>query len=224
MRYLALATDYDGTLAHDGQVEATTLLALERLRESGRRLILVTGREVDDLLTVFPPVNIFDRVVAENGGVLYDPATRELRLLAEPPPRTLIESLKKRAAVPISVGRVMLATVEPHDRAVHEAIAELGLKLQVILNKGSVMVLPTGVDKATGLAAALRDLEISARATVGVGDAENDQAFLSVCGLSVAVADALPAIRRHAQLVTAGENGRGVEELVAKLLDGDLPG
>jgi hypothetical protein len=47
---------------------------------------------------------------------------------------------------------------------------------------------------------------------------------LSACGLSVAVADALPAIRRRAQLVTAGENGRGVEELVAKLLNGDLAG
>ena len=30
--------------------------------------------------------------------------------------------------MPISVGRVMVATVEPHDRAVHETIEELGLE------------------------------------------------------------------------------------------------
>ena len=35
----ALATDYDGTLARDGSVDAPTLDALERFRESGRALI-----------------------------------------------------------------------------------------------------------------------------------------------------------------------------------------
>ena len=35
MRYLALATDYDGTLAHDGTVNAATLAALDRVRDSG---------------------------------------------------------------------------------------------------------------------------------------------------------------------------------------------
>ena len=54
MRYLVLATDYDGTLAKDGHVDEPTLAALERLRDSGRRLILVTGRELDELLGIFP--------------------------------------------------------------------------------------------------------------------------------------------------------------------------
>src|SRR4051812_4525728 len=53
MRYLALATDYDGTIAHDGVVDDATLDALRRLRESGRRVLLVTGRELDELLGVF---------------------------------------------------------------------------------------------------------------------------------------------------------------------------
>ena len=69
MRYLALATDYDGTLAKDGRVDEPTLEALERFRDSGRRLILVTGRELDELLEVFPQVDLFERVVAENGAL-----------------------------------------------------------------------------------------------------------------------------------------------------------
>lgn len=36
MRYYALATDYDGTLARDGRVNEDTIRALERLRETGR--------------------------------------------------------------------------------------------------------------------------------------------------------------------------------------------
>jgi hydroxymethylpyrimidine pyrophosphatase-like HAD family hydrolase len=223
MRYLALATDYDGTLARDGRVGYLTLEALDRLRRSGRRLILVTGRELPELLTVFPQVRLFDRVVAENGGLLYDPATQAMRTLAEPPPPRFVDDLKRRGVDPISVGRVLVATLARHKRSVTKAIDSLKLGLRVILNKGSVMVLPTGVDKATGLAAALGELEISPRETIGVGDAENDLVFLELCGCSAAVANALPAIRSSADLVTTGAFGRGVAEVIERVLAEDLP-
>ena len=88
MQYHALACDYDGTVAHDGRVDDETIAALGRLRDSGRRLILATGRQLQDLLTVFPHIELFDRVVAENGAVVFCPATREEKLPGErPPPR-----------------------------------------------------------------------------------------------------------------------------------------
>ena len=65
-----LAADYDGTLAHDGIVEDATADALIAFRRSGRRLLLVTGRELPDLMRVFPQIDLFDRVVAENGVAL----------------------------------------------------------------------------------------------------------------------------------------------------------
>lgn len=49
MRFVALATDYDNTIATDGKVAERTWSALERLRQSGRHLVLVSGRELDDL-------------------------------------------------------------------------------------------------------------------------------------------------------------------------------
>ena len=60
MRYLALCTDYDGTLATDGRVLPETLSALERLLASGRRLVLVTGRELDQLKEVCPRLDLFE--------------------------------------------------------------------------------------------------------------------------------------------------------------------
>ena len=51
MRYLVLVTDYDGTIATGGKADESTLSALERLRMSGRRAILLTGRRLDDLLS-----------------------------------------------------------------------------------------------------------------------------------------------------------------------------
>jgi len=175
MRYLALATDYDGTLASQGAVDSETIDALKRLAATGRKLILVTGRQIEDLEHVFPDVAMFDQVVAENGPVLYRPRSGEIRLLAEPPPATFVDALRRRGVDPLAVGHVVVATVEPNDTVVAEVIRELGLGLQVILNKGSVMVLPASVDKATGLAEALKELSLSPQSVVGVGDAENDQ-------------------------------------------------
>ena len=221
MRYHALACDYDGTLATHGTVEQECLAALERLRASGRKLIMVTGRQIGDLLSVFPDIALFDRVVAENGGVLYRPEIREERPLCEPPPKEFTRLLRERG-IDHAVGRVIVATWEPNQVPVSRAIQELGLELQVIFNKGAVMVLPSGVNKATGFRAALAELGLSPHNAVGVGDAENDHAFLDLCQFSVAVANALPILKKHADFVTKGERGAGVIELIGNILASDL--
>jgi hypothetical protein len=223
MRYLALATDYDGTIAHDGIVDAATLDALRRLKASGRRLVMVTGRELDDLLRTFDHVDLFDRLVVENGALLYRPESKEARLLAPEPPPAMIDELRRRGA-PLSVGRSIVATVEPHHHAVLDVIHDLGIEWHVIFNKGSVMALPAGVTKATGLAPALEELGLATAQVVGAGDAENDHAFLRLCGLSVAVANALPAVKAACDIVTTGARGAGVTQLIDRLLADDLAG
>jgi HAD superfamily hydrolase (TIGR01484 family) len=222
MHYLILATDYDGTLAKDGKVSEGTLDALKRLQKSGRKLILVTGRQLEDILLVFPEVNLFDCVVAENGAVIYFPATREELLLGNLPPEKFVQTLRSRNITPLSVGKVIVATWEPNEAEVLNTIRELGLDLQVIFNKGAVMVLPAGVNKASGLSAALDKMGLSVRNTVAVGDAENDLSFLKLCELSVAVANALPSVKNEVDWVTEEVRGDGVIELIEKLLTLDL--
>jgi hypothetical protein len=221
VRYLALAADYDGTLATEGVVDGDTVEALRRLSASGRKLILVTGRQLSDLLDAFPEARIFDAVVAENGAVLHRPRSQETRVLAPPPSPHFVEVLKSRGVEPIWVGQVVVATVQPHDTTVIDVIRELGLDLQVILNKGSVMVLPVTVDKASGLRAALDELGLSPTSVVAIGDAENDQAFLAMCGCGVAVANALDALKAAANHVTRGEAGAGVREVIDELIAED---
>jgi HAD superfamily hydrolase (TIGR01484 family) len=224
MRYHALATDYDGTLALRGCVDGPTLAALARLLASGRKLILVTGRELDELVGIFPQLHLFAWVVAENGAVLYCPATKQVKFLSARPPDAFINALKERGVAPLSVGRVIVATWQPQQTTVLDVIRELGLDLQVIFNKDAVMVLPAGVNKAFGLKAALAELGLSEHEVVGVGDAENDHDFMSLCARAVAVANALPATKEHADFVTAGDHGAGVAELIDMLVDTDLAG
>jgi HAD superfamily hydrolase (TIGR01484 family) len=222
MRYLALCCDYDGTIAHHGRVDEPTIAALERLRESGRKLVLVTGRELDQLQEVMPRLDLFARVVAENGALLYRPETREERLLDEAPPQSFVDRLVERGVGPISVGRVIVATWEPHENTVLQTIRDCGLELQVIFNKGAVMVLPAGINKATGLRAALAELNLSPHNAVAVGDAENDHAFFNICECAVAVANALPAVKEKADIVTFADHGAGVVQLIDEMLADDL--
>jgi HAD superfamily hydrolase (TIGR01484 family) len=222
MRYFVIATDYDGTLAEEGVVHPETLHALERVRQTGRHLILVTGRELPDLQAAFPRYSIFERIVAENGAVLYNPSSKTETLLCEAPPGAFIDALRRKQVTPLSQGRAIVAAGEDQNAKVLETIQELGLELQVIFNKGSLMILPTGINKATGLKAALTELGFSAHNTVAVGDAENDHAFLSVCERAVSVANALPALKERSDFVTRGCSGDGVSELLDLLIREDL--
>lgn len=222
MNFLALACDYDGTLAYNGKVRQTTVCALEELRQSGRKLLLVTGRELDPLLAIFPRHNIFEWIVAENGGLLYCPQTRESRLLTEPVPQAFPDTLRQRGVEGVSVGKAIVATWRPHECRVLDVVRELGLDRQIIFNKDAVMVLPTGVNKASGLTTALEEMKISHHNVVAVGDAENDIPMLTQCECGVAVENAVASVKDKADFVTRTDHGIGVEELIVELLQDDL--
>ncbi|HET7440444.1 MAG TPA: HAD-IIB family hydrolase [Terriglobales bacterium] len=221
MRYLLLATDYDGTIASQGQVDENTMAALQSVLASGRKLVLVTGRHLPDLKQVFPHLELFHRVVAENGALLYRPQSRQEKLLCEPPPESFLARLQE-LKIPFSAGRGIVATWEPHQDAVLNVIRELGVELHVIFNKGAVMVLPSGVNKGTGLKIALDELGVSSHNVVGFGDAENDHAFLAACECAVAVGNALATVKTRADIVTCGTHGAGVAEVIGELLRDDL--
>jgi hydroxymethylpyrimidine pyrophosphatase-like HAD family hydrolase len=222
MQYLALATDYDGTLALNGHVSKLTLDSLTRLKQSGRKLILVTGRPLADLRAAFPQLDLCDAVVVENGALLYWPAENREEVLHEPPPAEFVAELVRRGVEPCSVGRVIVASWRPHEKTILEVIQAMGLEHHIIFNKRAVMVLPSGMNKASGLASVLPRLALLPRQVVAVGDAENDHALLEMCGVAVAVANALPALKEKSDLVTVGDHGAGVSELIERLLADDL--
>ena len=222
MRYLALASDYDGTLAAHDRVGEHTARALERLRTSGRRIILVTGRRLEDLLQVCSCIRLFDLVVAENGALVYDPANGQQTQLADAPPARFVQQLHERGVQPLEIGKVMLATQAAMRTTVQDIIWEMGLETQVIGNRNAVMRQPAGVNKATGLQYALRELGLSRHEVVGVGDGENDHSFLRRCECAVAVANAAAPIKDIAAFVTQADNGDGVVELIDELVADDL--
>jgi HAD superfamily hydrolase (TIGR01484 family) len=201
MRFTVLACDYDGTIAREGRVDDATAWDLGRVRTSGRRLVLVTGRDLPTLRSVCPHLDLFDRVVAENGALLFRPEDGSEQALADAPPEALVERLRGNG-VPVDTGRAVIFTWRPNEVAALEAITELGFGHQVILNRQAVMVVPPGTTKGTGLLAALDELRMSAHNTVAAGDAENDHDLLAVSACGVAVGDAVPGLAHSADHVT----------------------
>jgi len=215
----AIACDYDDTLATEGTMEPRTVEALRRFVASDRKIVLVTGRELPDLHRVCPHLSLFTRVVAENGALIRAPATATSRVLGARPPPSFAEELRARGVEPVRTGEVIVATRTVHQAIVRDVIAASSLPLHVILNRGALMVLPAGVDKAAGVRAALEELALAPTEVIGVGDAENDEPLLRACGFGVAVANAVPSLRAVASMITRAERGDGVCELVDAILD-----
>ena len=222
MNVHVLACDYDGTIADGGQCSADIARVLGRVRESGRKVLLVTGRMLPDLRRVCAETDhLFDVVVAENGALLYFPDSREAKTLGDAPETALVEELRRRG-VPFDLGSSIIATTDGYAEAALAAIRETGVERTLVFNKGSLMLLPGGVTKGTGLDAALTGLALSPHNMVGIGDAENDHAFLAMSECAVAVADAIPALRERADYVTRAPGSRGVMEFLEEHLVNDL--
>jgi hydroxymethylpyrimidine pyrophosphatase-like HAD family hydrolase len=210
--FKAVAIDFDGTLAEGGPPAAAVLAAVRSAREMGLRLLLVTGRTLTDLWQVFPDVDQhFDLTVAENGAILR--AAEGHRRLARPVDPELAKALQNRG-IPVQPGEVILACDAVHDAEVFEEIRRLDLDCQLIRNRAALMVVPAGVTKASGLGAGLRELGLSARSAIAIGDAENDLALLEACELGVAVANAVPVVKQRADMVLDRADGPGVAEFL----------
>lgn len=223
MRFVALAASFDGTLARDGRYDERCVDALRALAATGRKLILVTARELRELLEIFPAARVFDYVIAENGAVLHQPATRRSEILAQAPSELLLRELNRRGVMPLTVGSSIITTPLTNEAAVHDVIDRLRLECQLVANDGMLIVLPAEVSKATGVNEALRQLGISAQNLVVIGDAQNDLALFRLAEHAVAVQNADQAVKLCADRTTVGAYCDGFLELARDLMEGDLP-
>ncbi|MFP2924010.1 HAD hydrolase family protein [Pyxidicoccus sp. 3LG] len=222
MRYLALAMNLDGTLENGGRADMAALEALARLRHTGRRAILVTSRRLAELTPVFPSLEPFDCIVAENGALLYWPSRHESMSLCEPVPESFVRALLQRGVMPLVRGQAVVYAPRTQARAFVEAVGELELELQVIFAGARVLAVPPGINKGEGLREALLSLGMSVHEAVSLGRGASDHSLLDVSECAVAVANAVPALKERAAFTTRGAAGAGVVELVEELVQHDL--
>jgi len=220
MIWRALACDYDGTLASEDRLGPDTLGALEATRRAGVRLILVTGRTFFELLRVCERVDVFDAVIAENGGVLYFPAKGMMRSLGPMPPPRLLAALDEKG-VSYLAGRTIIGVHRGDEARVRDALTSVGARLENVYNRASLMLVPPGISKGTGVRQAIQALGLSFHDVLAIGDAENDLELFEACGWTACPGDAVPDLKTRADFVFPGDNGRSVAQAIVGPILGD---
>jgi len=212
-----LGCDYDGTGASDGHLAPEVSVALAGARAQGVVTLLVTGRVLDDLRVAEVDLANFDAVVAENGAVVWLPASQRLIQLGEPPPEHFLGELRARG-VPLQAGAVVVGTWDHHTGDVLDLIRRMGIDAQLIFNRAAMMLLPSGINKAVGVRRALEELGRSERNMIAFGDAENDHPLFAVAEIAVAARGSVPAVATAADERLTQPGAGGVALYVQHLL------
>lgn len=216
MKFLALALDYDGTIASSDVLNPNVRDAIAEIRALGIFVLIVTGRILDDLRRVAGDLHVVDAVVAENGAVLEFPDSGYATLLGAPPSSAFLEELRRKAIL-FTSGRSIVEADSKDAPRILAVIQQLELPLVLVFNRGRVMVLPQAISKATGLRQALAILRISLHNTVAIGDAENDHELLQSCELGTAVAWGSEALKASADCVLPGNGPEAVAGYIREL-------
>lgn len=212
MYRLVMAFDFDGTLAVNGDVPPELETALEQCRATGHVLFLVTGRRFETV-KLGGLRELFAGIVWENGAVLSHTATGETYLPFGQLDARLLKAIEE-SGIPFERGLAIAATWTPHDQTLWRILSSHGGSASLEYNKGAVMVLPPGATKGAGLERLLALCGLSPRNLAAFGDAENDLSMLTLAEVSVAVADAVPAVIETSDLVATAPGPRGVLEIL----------
>jgi hydroxymethylpyrimidine pyrophosphatase-like HAD family hydrolase len=221
MHYVAIAAGFDGTLAQEGACDPRCVHALRLLGASGRKLILVSGRELRDLLERMPDMDVFDFVIAENGAVMYRPATRESAILGQAPSELLVQELQRVGIQPLSVGNAVIRTTRENREKVSKTLHRLELDIQLVEDRVALMMVPADVSPVCGVQTALGELGLSPRNLLAVGDHTADSGLFRFAQYSIAVANATNDAKRIADRVTDAQICDGFLEIAAGLLAGE---
>ncbi len=229
--YRVLVTDYDLTLTAGKHLDPATVAALKQLKASGRKLVLVTGRTLPwtygpEGILNREEIELFDRVVGENGAVIWNPATDAVRLLGSPPSPELTKRFLDAGVVDMFIGWASVHVKVADAGKIVRALRGYRMTMHPIEGSHHLVFVSHGIDKASGMRAALAELGIEPRHAVTIGDGGNDVEMLdpaqSGCGLSVAVANAVPRAKAVAMRVSAKGPGEAVREIVAEMIAPDL--
>lgn len=222
MRYVAIAAGFDGTLARNGRCDARCVEALRAIAASGRKLILVTRRELRDVLQIFPEAGVFDYLVAESGAVMHRTATRQSTILAHAPPESFVQELRRRQITPLTVGSSIITTARTYEGEVAATIRKLHLDCELVTNEDTLIILPGGVSKMSGVRAALDELGLSAHNLVAIGNDASDLPLFDLAEHAVAVRNADEPLKRFADRTTEGADGEGFIKFARELIETDL--
>lgn len=209
--------DLDGTLTKGGEDRITTELRsmLAQFKKTGWLLILATGRDKKYLESRDDLRSLFDGWVCEAGASIYVISTNEYKILVNDRWLQFINEIKKLECVILKENTVNLLSRECIEK-VDEVASKLGVEYKVLNNKGALLLLPSDIDKSTGLRELLRLLDFQGF-LVAVGDSEIDIEMLKNADFKASPSNADQAVREIVDYLSSRENGEGVIDILENL-------
>jgi len=218
MRFLAMALDYDGTIAQNDMLDSRVRESIAQLRAQNIIVLIVTGRILSELQRVAGDLHFVDAVVAENGAVIAFPGSGYSKVLGDPAPASLLEALRI-AGIAFKAGQSIVEADANDASRLLAILQRLELPLALLFNRRRVMVLPQAISKATGLREAFKILRLSPHNAVAMGDAENDHELLRSCELGVAVSWGSQSLKAAADDILPGEGPSSVADYMQTLVE-----
>ena len=210
-RTVVVATDLDRTFTHqDSTLSLDAIRRARQLRRDGVRVVLVTGRPERELaLRAFR--GCFDRMVLEGGAVWGQPDSWVIPAA----PAALSQAALTLESRGHEVRRAWTSFSVPN--GAEADLAAFSPALAWRRNRERIDVTPPGVDKATGLKMAMKDLDLTDPWVLAVGDGLNDVPLLQAASVGVAVANAEPELLAIAHIRAPHPAHRGFLWAVSRL-------
>ena len=223
MNCRVIACDFDGTSATNGHPAPELYAVLAEARARGILTLLATGRVLEEVQRLCETAPL-DVIVAENGAIVYLSGVGRIIQLGSLPPERFLDELRA-TGVPFHTGAVIVATRKQYANQLLHLIHRFGIDAQLIYNRNDVMLLPSSINKATGIRRALDIMGRSEHNMVAFGDAENDIPMLMSAAVGVAAQDSIPAVLALADDRVPQPGGAGVALYIRRILDcgGILP-
>ncbi len=220
----AIAVDIDGTITdRNREICVNAINALRKAEENGYPVILVTGNVLCAAKMVAVMVGTSGGIVGENGGYIQ---TRKKNLVLGDikkciPAYKHLKSLHKIEKTEFSDIRLSeIAIVRNIDvDIVKETVKDFDV--EVYDTKFAIHLTDPEINKGKSLEIVAKDMGISAKDIMAVGDSENDLEFLEVAGFKVAVANADKELKENTDYVTTKLYGDGTAEAIEKFILND---
>jgi hydroxymethylpyrimidine pyrophosphatase-like HAD family hydrolase len=206
-------SDYDRTFTDETLRVAPGLAeAIQRLRDRGVLFSIVSGRKYSFMIDLYRAMDgLVDSFIAENGCVGYANGCRQV--ISEVRGRDGLLHALEDGSIDYDAGDIVISVHRRYLPEVEEVL-KLFPAYHMIQNVDSLMLLPQGASKATGIRWLMDVYCLDTGQMACIGDAENDIEMRGLCRLMGAVSNALPMVKSESDYVCRASFGAGLLEFL----------
>lgn len=224
-----IALDIDGTITDQNRrLETSAVGAIRKAEESGIPICLATGNLLCFAKTASILIGTSGPIIAEDGGVIYNPKNKEMEILngheeVEKAVKLLEENFDNiqhtESSDILHSSRALERTIDASEA--RELFKENGLNVTAVDTGFSIHIKGSNVNKGEALKKVASLIGCSISEIAAIGDAQNDVEMLQLAGQSFTPANSSQEAKEASSYTTKEPFGSGVQEIIDKILESE---